>query len=42
VQTPEDTVDRLIAGGEIARDIPEIRLKAIEAYSQIFKTTQEG
>jgi len=42
VQTPEDTIDRLIAAGEIARDIPEIRLKSIEAYSQIFKSTQEG
>ena len=42
VQTPENTVDNLIAAGEIARDIPEIRLKSIEAYSQVFKTAQEG
>jgi nitrate/TMAO reductase-like tetraheme cytochrome c subunit len=42
VPTPEDTVDRLIASGAISSDIPEIRLKAMETYSQVFDSTEMG
>lgn len=42
VPAPEDTVDRLIARGAISTDIPEIRKKAIEVYSQVFETTEIG
>jgi len=42
VATPEDTVDQLIARGQISTDIPEIRLKAIEVYSNIYETTELG
>lgn len=42
VPSPEDTVDRLIAHGEISPKIPEIRKKAVEVYSQLFDTTQMG
>jgi nitrate/TMAO reductase-like tetraheme cytochrome c subunit len=42
VPTPEDTVDGLIARGVISREIPEIRLKALEVYSQMFDTTAKG
>jgi nitrate/TMAO reductase-like tetraheme cytochrome c subunit len=39
---PEDTIDQLIARQQISRAIPEIRRKAIEAYSQIYDTTEKG
>jgi hypothetical protein len=42
VTTPEDTVDRLIGSGQIDRDIPEIRRQAVEAYSKIYATTEQG
>jgi nitrate/TMAO reductase-like tetraheme cytochrome c subunit len=42
VSTPEDTVDQLIAQSQISSDIPEIRLKAIEVYSNIYDTTEIG
>jgi hypothetical protein len=42
VTTPEDTVDRLIATNQISKDIPEIRRQAIEAYSKIYPTTEQG
>ncbi len=42
VPTPEDTVDQLLARGEISGDIPEIRRKALETYSQVFESTQMG
>jgi hypothetical protein len=39
---PEDTVDQLLTRGLIAADIPEIRLKAVEVYSQVYDSTQKG
>ena len=42
VTSPEDTVDQLMARGLISSEIPEIRLKAIEVYSQIYDTTEKG
>ncbi|MDD5468477.1 MAG: NapC/NirT family cytochrome c [Anaerolineales bacterium] len=42
VPTPEDTVDRLIASQAISANIPEIRLKAVEAYSKLYGTVEEG
>lgn len=42
VTPPEDTVDRLIASQQIAKDIPDIRRQAVEAYSKIYPTTQQG
>jgi len=42
VLPPEDTVDQLIARGLISQDIPEIRRKGIEVYSQIFDSTEMG
>lgn len=42
VKPPDDTVDRLIASGLISAQIPEIRRKAVEVYSQIFESTQMG
>lgn len=42
VSTPEDTVDQLIARGQISSDIPEIRRKAIEVYSNIYDTAEMG
>ena len=42
VPTPEETVDRLLALGQISVKIPEIRRKAIEVYSKVYTTTQEG
>jgi len=42
VLPPEDTVDQLIARGQISQDIPEIRRKGIEVYSQIFDSTEMG
>jgi nitrate/TMAO reductase-like tetraheme cytochrome c subunit len=42
VLPPEDTIDQLIQRGQISTDIPEIRLKSIEVYSQIFESTAKG
>ncbi len=42
VLTPEDTVDQLLARGLISTAIPEIHRKAVEVYSQIFETTEQG
>jgi len=42
VPAPEDTIDQLLARGAISDDIPEIRKKALESYSQIFKSTDMG
>jgi mono/diheme cytochrome c family protein len=42
VPAPEDTVDELLARGQISTDIPDIRRQAIAAYSQIFDSTQMG
>ena len=39
---PEDTVDHLMERGLISRDIPEIRQKAVEVYSQIYDTQEKG
>jgi nitrate/TMAO reductase-like tetraheme cytochrome c subunit/mono/diheme cytochrome c family protein len=40
--TPEDTVDQLLTRRLISPEIPEIRLKAVEVYSQIYDSTQMG
>jgi nitrate/TMAO reductase-like tetraheme cytochrome c subunit len=42
VPAPEDTVDRLIASKRISSKIPEIHRKALETYSQIYQTTEQG
>lgn len=42
VPTPEATVDQLLSRGQISVKIPEIRRKAIEMYSKVYDTTQEG
>jgi nitrate/TMAO reductase-like tetraheme cytochrome c subunit len=42
VPMPEDTVDQLIAHAKISPQIPEIRRKAIEVYSQVYETTEKG
>jgi len=42
VLTPEKTVDQLISAGQISTNIPEIREKSIEVYSQVFDTTEKG
>ena len=42
VPTPEETVDQLLALGQISGKIPEIRRKAIEVYGKVYTTTQEG
>ena len=42
VLTPEDTVDQLLTRGEISTEIPEIRQKAVEVYSNIYETTEKG
>ena len=42
VSSPEDTVDELISRGLISDEIPEIRLKALEVYSNIYDTTEMG
>jgi len=39
---PEDTVDQLMERGVISADIPEIHQKAVDVYSSIFATTEEG
>jgi mono/diheme cytochrome c family protein/nitrate/TMAO reductase-like tetraheme cytochrome c subunit len=42
VKTPEDTVDQMLSAGLISTEIPDIRKKAIEVYSQIYDTTEKG
>lgn len=42
VRMPEDTVDQLMERGIISPDIPDIRRIAVEAYSQLYDTTQKG
>jgi len=42
VATPEETVDQLISRGLISTDIPEIRRKSVEVYSNIYETTEIG
>jgi nitrate/TMAO reductase-like tetraheme cytochrome c subunit len=42
VETPEDTVDTLMAQGIIASDIPDIKRIAVDTYSKIYSTTAEG
>jgi nitrate/TMAO reductase-like tetraheme cytochrome c subunit len=42
VPPPEDTIDQLIANGQISRSLPEIHKKALEVFTQIFDTTQMG
>ncbi len=42
VLTPEKTVDQLISAGQISTQIPEIRKKSIEVYSQVYDTTEKG
>lgn len=42
ISGPEDTVDQLLSRGLISSDIPEIRRKAIEVYSNIYETTEIG
>jgi mono/diheme cytochrome c family protein len=42
VPTPEDTVDQLIAKGQISKKIPEIRRKAVEAYGQVLASQELG
>jgi nitrate/TMAO reductase-like tetraheme cytochrome c subunit len=42
VLSPEDTVDQLMERGVISTDIPEIHQKAVNVYSSIFSTTEEG
>lgn len=39
---PEDTVNQLMERHLISRDIPEIRQKAVEVYSQIYDTQEKG
>ena len=42
VKTPEATVDELMNRGIIDPEIPDIRRQAVEAYSQIYETTEIG
>ncbi len=42
VNPPENVVDKLMATGIIATDIPEIRSKAVEVYSQRYSTVELG
>jgi hypothetical protein len=42
VPSPEDTIDQLLARDAISSDIPEIRKKSLEVYSQVFDTTEMG
>ena len=39
---PEDTVDQLVARGEISPAIPEIRRKAVEVYGALYETVELG
>lgn len=42
VTTPQDTVDEMIARGQISREIPEIRRQAVAVYSQIYDRQETG
>jgi nitrate/TMAO reductase-like tetraheme cytochrome c subunit len=42
VKTPEATVDEMLNRGIIDPEIPDIRRQAVEAYSQIYETTEIG
>jgi nitrate/TMAO reductase-like tetraheme cytochrome c subunit/mono/diheme cytochrome c family protein len=42
VYTPEQTVDRLLERGVISADIPEIRRKAVEVYSNLYESVDLG
>jgi nitrate/TMAO reductase-like tetraheme cytochrome c subunit len=42
VPWPEDTVDKLIARGQIPAQIPDIRRQAVGVYSQIYENTEKG
>jgi nitrate/TMAO reductase-like tetraheme cytochrome c subunit len=42
VPAPEDAIDKLISGGLISADIPEIHRKALEVYSQVFDSQEMG
>ena len=42
VYTPEQTVDRLLERGVISTDIPEIRNKAVEVYSNVYESVDLG
>ena len=42
VLSPVDTVDKLMARGLIASDIPEIHQKAVNVYSTVFQNTEVG
>lgn len=42
VPQPEETVDMLLARKQISTQIPFIRRKAIEVYSRIYATTEQG
>lgn len=42
VLPPEDTVDQLISRDQISNQIPDIRRRAIQVYSQIYETTEKG
>ena len=42
VPPPEDTIDKLLSGGLISSDIPEIHRKALEVYNQVFDSQEMG
>jgi nitrate/TMAO reductase-like tetraheme cytochrome c subunit len=42
VTTPEDTADELLATRQISADIPDIRRVAVETYSNVYETTEQG
>jgi nitrate/TMAO reductase-like tetraheme cytochrome c subunit len=42
VDVPENTVDKMIARGQISTKIPDIRRQAVAVYSQVYETTQQG
>jgi nitrate/TMAO reductase-like tetraheme cytochrome c subunit len=42
VSTPEDVVDQLLETKQISPDIPDIRRVAVESYSNIYETTEQG
>ncbi len=42
VPPPDDAVDQLMENGLISQDIPDIRNKAVEVYSQLYETAGMG
>jgi nitrate/TMAO reductase-like tetraheme cytochrome c subunit len=42
VYTPEESVDSALSGGEIAKDIPEIRMKGVEVLKQTYATPADA